>query len=345
MTQIPPISRRQFLHLSSFGLGGGLLSVNSPRTQKINSLDSIKFALSWKAEAEYGGFYQALATGIYQKHGLDVTIRPVNPQTNSTQLLLGGALEFNMGSSLNIFKAIEQNIPLVTVASMFQKNIQVLLTHPGVGNESLADLKGKPIFISSGARFTYWPVLKQNYEFRDNQIRPYNSNVTPFLVDEQSAQQGVLTSEPYTIEQKGGFKPIVHLLADAGYNPYSFTITTTRNLVNDNPDLVHRFVDASIRGWYSYLDNPKPGNRLIKRDNPEMTDDLLDYSFRKLKEYDILISGEAKMLGVGAMTDERWKAFFQSTVDLDMVDSGVDYHQAYTLKFVNKGVDYYLKLL
>lgn len=345
MTQLPPISRRQFLHLSSFGLGGGLLSVNSPRTQKIKSLDSIKFALSWKAEAEYGGFYQALATGIYQKHGLDVTIRPVNPQTNSTQLLLGGALEFNMGSSLNIFKAIEQNIPLVTVASMFQKNIQVLLTHPGIGNDSLADLKGKPIFISSGARFTYWPVLQQNYGFADNQIRPYNSNVTPFLVDETSAQQGVLTSEPYTIEQKGGFKPIVHLLADAGYNPYSFTITTTRNLVHDNPDLVHRFVDASIRGWYSYLDDPKPGNRLIKQDNSEMTDDLLDYSFRKLKEYDIIISGEAKTLGIGAMTDERWKAFFQSTVDLGMVDSGVDYHQAYTLKFVNKGVDYYQKLV
>lgn len=338
---ITPISRRQFLHLSSFGLGGGLLSSYSPNPQKRNQLDSIRFALNWKAEAEYGGFYQALATGIYQNHGLEVTIRSVNPQTNNTQLLLGGAVEFNMGSSLNIFKAIEQNIPLVTVASMFQKNIQVLLTHPGVGNDSLADLKGKPIFISSGAQFTYWQVLKKNYGFTDNQIRPYNSNVTPFLVNENSAQQGVLTSEPYTIEQKVGFKPIVHLLADAGYNPYSFTITTTRNLVNNSPDLVHRFVDASIRGWYSYLDDPKPGNRLIKQDNPDMTDDLLDYSLKKLKEYDIVTSREAKTLGIGAMTDERWQAFFQSTVDLGMVDAGVDYHQAYTLKFVNKGVDYY----
>jgi len=341
MTQTHAISRRQFLHLSSFGLGGGLLSRNSPHSPKNNPLDSVKLALSWKAEAEYGGFYQALATGIYQQHGLDVTIRPVNPQTNNTQLLLGGVVEFNIGGSLNIFKAIEQNIPLITVASMFQKNIQVLLSHPGMGNDSLADLKGKPIFISSGAQFTYWPILKQNYGFTDNQIRPYNSNVTPFLVDEMSAQQGVLTSEPYTIQEKGGFKPIVHLLADAGYNPYSFTITTTKKIVNDSPDLVHRFVDASIRGWYSYLDDPKPGNRLIKQDNPEMTDDLLDYSFRTLQEYDILTSREAKTLGIGAMTDERWKQFFQSTVNLGMVDAGVDYHQAYTLKFVNKGVDYY----
>jgi len=341
MTQDFSISRRQFLHLSSFGLGGGLLSTSSPPSTKNHPLDSINFALSWKAEAEYGGFYQALATGIYQKHGLDVTIRPVNPQTNSTQLLLGGAVEFNMGIALNIFKAIEKNIPLITVASLFQKNIQVLLSHPKVGNDSLADLKGKPIFISPGARFTYWPILKKNYGFTDNQIRPYNSNVTPFLVNEISAQQGVLTSEPYTIEQKGGFKPIVHMLADAGYNPYSFTITTTCNLVNNSPDLVHRFVDASIRGWYGYLDDPKPGNRLIKEDNPEMTDDLLDYSFRKLKEYEIVTGREAKTLGIGAMTDERWKQFFQSTVDLGMVDAGVDYHQAYTLKFVNKGVDYY----
>lgn len=341
MNPITPISRRNFLHLSSFSLGSSLLSTSSSPSTQLKSLDPIKLALDWKAEGEYGGFYQALATGIYQDHGLDVTIRPVNPQTNNTQLLLGGVVDFSMGSSLNIFKAIEQNIPLVTVAAMFQKSIQILLTHPGVGNESLADLQGKPIFISAAARFTYWPILKQKYGFTDSQIRPYNSNMAPFLADKNSAQQGILTSEPYSIEKEGGFKPVIHLLADAGYNPYSFAINTTRNFANNHPDLVHRFLDASIRGWYSYLDDPQPAYQLIKQDNPDIDDDLLNYSFHQLKEYNLMTSGKAKTLGIGSMTDERWQAFFQSTVDFGMVDHGADYHQAYTLKFVNKGVDYY----
>ncbi|NEP57398.1 MAG: ABC transporter substrate-binding protein [Symploca sp. SIO2G7] len=340
------LRRRQFIQLSSLAFGSSILgactksNTTSSVSESQENLDKIKFSLSWKAEAEYGGFYQAFATGIYREHGLDVTIQPASPQTNITQLLMGGVVDFSMGEAVNAIQAIQQGIPKVTVAAIFQNVIQILLTHPGVGNDSFADLKGKPIFISPGS--SYWLFLKAKYGLTDDQQRPYNFNVSPFLVDKNSAQQGILTSEPYTIEKEGGFKPNILLLSDAGYNPYTFTIETTKKLVETNPDLVQRFVDASIKGWYSYLENPDPANQLIKRDNPEMTDDLIAYGFNKLKEYNVILSGNAETLGIGAMSDERWETLFNELAAVGILDKNTDYKQAYTLEFVNKGLDYYL---
>ena len=340
-----PLNRRQFIKLSSVSLGSSILAActnstgTSSTSESPGNLDKIKFGLNWKAEAEYGGFYQALSTGIYRQHGLDVTIQPASPQTNSTQLLMGGVVDFIVGGAVNAIQAVQQEIPQVTVAAIFQKEIQVLLTHPGVGNDSIAELKGKPIYMSIGS--SYWPFLKAKYGLNDDQKRPYNFNITPFLVDKNSAQQGLLTSEPYTVEKEAGFQPNILLLADAGYNPYVFTIKTTKKLVETNPDLVQRFVDASIKGWYSYLENPEPANELIKKDNPEMTDDLIAYGLNKLKEYNIILSDEAKNLGIGAMTDQRWETLFNDLVEVGVLDKNTDYKQAYTLNFVNKGVNYY----
>jgi NitT/TauT family transport system substrate-binding protein len=353
---IQNLKRREFINLSALIVGGSILqacgnqtatptptstSTSTAKTEK--KLDKIRFALGWKAQAEYGGFYQAVATGIYQDYDLNVEIQPTGPQSNVTQLLLGGVVDLTMGHAVNAIKNLESGIPTITVAAIFQKEVQVLLSHPNVGNDSLAQLKNKPIFLSPSADQSYWPVLKTKYGFTDEQKRPYNFNVSPFLVDKNSAQQGIMTSEPYTIEQKGGFKPNILSLAEANYNPYTFTIETTKKLVQTNPELVQRFVDASIKGWYSYLKNPAPGNELIKKDNPEMTDELISFGLNKLKEYSIVASGDAEKLGIGAMNNARWESLFKELVQVGILKNTTDYKQAYTLDFVNKGLDYYIK--
>jgi NitT/TauT family transport system substrate-binding protein len=247
-----------------------------------------------------------------------------------------------MGYGSDAIKAIEEGIPKVTVASLFQKDPQVLIVHPDQGVKTLEDLKGKPIFISSAANVTFWPFLSAKYGYTDSQKRPYNFNPGPFLADKTSAQQGYLSSEPMVIEKEGGFKPLVFLLADSGYDPYSTTIECKRELVEQNPDLVQRFVDASIKGWYSYLEgDPTPGNELIKKDNPKMTDDKIAYGIAKMKEYGIVSSGDAEAKGIGAMTDDRWKSFFDTMSAQGVFKKETDYTQAYTLQFVNKGVDAY----
>jgi NitT/TauT family transport system substrate-binding protein len=301
--------------------------------------DKVTFGTNWKAQAEHGGYYQAVATGLYRKAGLDVTIRMGGPQVNHPQLLAAGAIDFNIGSSsFGALNYVQGAIPMVTVAAIFQKDPQVLISHPGQGNDTLAAMKGKPILVGAGSRATFWNFLKAKYGYTDDQIRPYTFNMAPFLADKSAVQQGYLTSEPYKIEQ-AGVKPLVHVLADAGYSSYSCTIETSWKLVREKPDLVQRFVNASIEGWYSYLyGDPGPGNALIKKDNPDMTDDVIAYGIAALKKYGVVDSGDAKALGIGAMTDARWKEFLATMAGIGLYSRDLDLTKAYTLAFVNRKV-------
>lgn len=309
-----------------------------------SAADKVTFGTDWKAQAEHGGFYQAIGAGIYAKHGLDVTLRPGGPQVNHAQLLAAGRLDFNMSSNSFIaLNYVKENIPMIAVASLYQKDPSVLIAHPGQGNDSFAALKGKPIMIGSDTRVGWWLFLKSKFGYSDDQIRPYTFNSGPFLANTSSVQQGYLGSEPFVIEG-AGVKPVVMLLADAGYSSYAALIQTSVKLTKENPSLVQRFVDASIEGWYSYLyADPAPGNALIKKDNPEMTDALIAYGIAKMKQYGIVDSGDAAANGIGAMTDARWADFHSVMAGQGLYPKDLDVKKAYTLDFVNKKVGIGLK--
>jgi NitT/TauT family transport system substrate-binding protein len=303
-------------------------------------LDKVAFATNWVAQAEHGGFYQALADGTYRAHGLDVTIVPGGPNVNNRLLLPVGKLDFFMSANtLQSFDAVEQNIPTVAVAAMFQKDPQVLIVHPDAGVEKFEDLKRLTLFVSKEGIVTYFQWLKADYDFDESKVKPYTFNAQPFLADKKSAMQGYVTSEPFAVEQQAGFKPKVFLLADQGFDAYSTLIETRRDLVANKPAVVQRFVDASIIGWYHYLygDN-KAGNDAIKKQNPEMSDALLTYSVAKMKEYGIVDSGDSATLGIGAMSDARMKSFFDKMVRARVVKPSIDLAKAYTLQFVNRKV-------
>jgi NitT/TauT family transport system substrate-binding protein len=302
------------------------------------ALDQVRFGTNWVAEAEHGGFYQALADGTYKKYGLDVTIVPGGPNVNNRILLPVGKLDFYMSAnSLQSFDAVAQNIPTVTVGASFQKDPQVLIAHPDV--QKFEDLKTRTLFVSKEGMASYFQWLKADFGFDEAKVKPYTFNPQPFLADQNSAMQGYVTSEPYAIETQGHFKPKLFLIADYGFSSYSTLIETRRDLVEKNPGLVQRFVDASAIGWYHYLyGDSRPGNALIKQQNPEMTDAMLSYSIAKMKEFGIVDSGDAVKLGIGAMTDARMKSFFDTMVRVGVVKPGLDYRRAYTLQFVNKGV-------
>jgi NitT/TauT family transport system substrate-binding protein len=303
-------------------------------------LDKVSFGTNWVAEAEHGGFYQAVADGTYKKYGLDVTIVPGGPQVNNRMLLLARKIDFFMSAnSLQGFDAVAQNIPTVAVAAMFQKDPQVLLAHPDQGVETFEDLKKVTLLVSSEGLQSYFQWMRAEYGFSQDKVKPYTFNPQPFLVDKQSAMQGYVTSEPYAVEKTGRFKPRIFLLADYGFNTYSTLIETRREVVEKKPDLVQRFVDASIVGWYNYLygDN-KAANELIRKHNPEMTDELIAYSIDKMKQFGIVDSGDALKAGIGAMTDARMASFFDKMVRAGVVKPTVDFRTSYTLQFVNKGV-------
>jgi NitT/TauT family transport system substrate-binding protein len=322
--------------LAGIGIWGGVAAAPA----SAQTLDKVSFGTNWVAEGEHGGFYQALADGTYRKYGLDVTIVPGGPSTNNQILLPVGKIDFYLSAnSLQGFDAVAQNVPVVEIAALFQKDPQVLIAHPDQGIEKFADLKNLTLFVSADGMATYYQWLKADYGFKDSQVRPYTFNTQPFIVNPKSAMQGYVTSEPFAVEKAAKFTPKVFLLADQGFSDYSTLIETRRDLVEKKPDLVQRFVDASIVGWYNYIyhDNAA-ANALIKKQNPEMTDDLLAYSVAKMKEYGIVDSGDATTLGVGAMTDARMKDFFDKMVRSGVTKADLDYRKSYTLQFVGKKV-------
>jgi NitT/TauT family transport system substrate-binding protein len=317
-----------------------LLALLPARLVAAPALDNVTFGLDWKAEAAYGGYYQAIAKGIYARHGLDVTIRQGGPQVNQAQLLLAGRLDFDLASnSFLALNFVQQKLPFVAVAAMFQKDPSVLIAHPDQGDDSLVAMRGKPIMISGDTRAGWWNFLRARFGYTDRQIRPYTFNLQPFLTNPQAIQQGYLMSEPFVIEQATHQTPVVLLLADAGFSAYGSLITTSDKLVKANPDLVQRFVDASIEGWYSYLyTDPKPGNDLIKQANPEITDALLAYGRDAMRRYGIVDSGDAATYGIGTMSATRWANFTGLMVQQKLYPRGLDPAEAYSLQFVNKRV-------
>ena len=314
-----------------------------PGLPRAQAPERITFGLDWVAQAEYGGYYQAVATGLYARRGLAVTIRQGGPQVNHMQLMIAGQIDFNLAGGRAIEFAAE-GLPYLAVAAMYQKEPAVLIAHPNMGNDSFEALVGKPIAIGADTRAGWWRFLAARFGYTENQIRPYTFNMAPFITNRNLIQQGYVSSEPYLIQKESGIVPRVLMISDAGYLGYANILTTSRRLVDQKPDVVQRFIDASIEGWYSYLyGDPTPAFRLIREANPEMTQDLIYYGYMVMKERGILDSGDALTLGIGAMTDARWKAFYDSQVAIGIHKPGIDISKAYTTQFVNKRVGIELK--
>jgi NitT/TauT family transport system substrate-binding protein len=325
------------MRVAALAAFAGMMTLADPAL----ALDKVRFGTNWLADPEAGGFFQAAADGTYEKYGLDVTIIPGGPQSNGGLMLLFGKLDFFMGGDMigNLLSA-ESKLPLIAVAADFQKSPQILMSHPGVGLDKWAELPAaSPVYVGAGAINTFYAWLRIAYGFKDENIRPYNFNSAPFIKNPKSIQQGYLTAEPYEIERQAGFKPNVFLLSDYGYDTYSTLIVTRADIVDKTPDLVQRFVDASAIGWRNYLygDNSK-ANDLIKSDNPDISDAQIAFSIAEMKEHGVVDSGDTLKLGIGAMTDARWKDFFDKMVEAGMIDKRTDYTRAYTLRFVDKGV-------
>jgi NitT/TauT family transport system substrate-binding protein len=296
----------------------------------------IRFATDWHAQAEHGGFYEALAEGEYKKRGLDVTIVQGGPAVNVPQLLAAGQVEMGMGSnSFIVLNLAEEKAPVKAVAAFMQKDPQVLMAHPEAHVASLADMKGKPILISDSAVTTFWLWLKAKYGFTDDQVRKYTHNNATFLADPRAIQEGYITSEPYTLKKEGHIEPKAFLLADAGYPGYAAMALATDKLIASNPAAVKAFVEASAQGWHDYLyGDPKPADALILKDNPDMTQDVLDQARAKMREAGIVDGGEAKAKGIGTMSDARWAEVLKVAQDGGVYPKSLDPKSGYTLRFV-----------
>lgn len=329
MTRSTLTSTRPLKRLATLALAGVALCGGAAHAQ-----EKFTYLTNWYAQAEHGGFYQALATGLYKKAGLDVTIKMGGPQVNGLQLVAAGQADCYMGYDTQTMKAREQGVPAMTVAASFQKDPQVILAHPEV--KKIEELKDKTVLLAASSHSTFWPWMKTTYGFTDAMTRPYTFNIQPFMADKNIAQQGYLSSEPFKVEKEGKFKPTVFLLSDYGWPPYSTSVVCMEKTVKERKTAVAAFVKATMEGWKSYLSgDPSPANALIKKDNPNMTDDVIANGIAKMKETGMVTGGDAATMGIGIMTDARMKKTYDMMVANKLLDPAkVDLKTVYTTEFV-----------
>ncbi len=326
MIRQPVLTRRQAVA----GLAATAVTATG-LTRTARAADKVRFLTSWFAQAEHGGYYQAKATGLYEKAGLDVDIKMGGPQINALQLLTGGDCDITIGYDISTLGAVAKGLPVITVGASFQHDLQGIMTHPDV--KTLADLKGRKLLISTSAHSTYWPWLKEHYGLTDDQLGAYTFSLAPFFVDPMTAQQANVTTEPFQAK-KAGVPINFFWLAKYGYPTYGSTIITTQTFLQQNPTVVARFVRAVMEGWKSYLQNPAPANALIKADNPKMEDDQIAYTIGQLKALDIVTGGDAAKSGIGIMTADRWKQTRDFLVESNLLKEDADWKSAFTLSYV-----------
>lgn len=324
------LKRRSFLTAAT-----GLTMAGTLAARRAKAATPVRFVTDWKAQAEHGGFYQALAQGLFAKRGLDVEIIQGGPDVNIPQLIANGAADFGMGSnSFIVMNLVRSQIPIRAVMAIFQKDPQILMSHPRRDINSIADMKGMPILISAASMGSFWPWLRAKFGFTDSQIRKYTYNLAPFIVNPNAIQEGYLTSEPFTVEQKAGWQPKIFLLADYGYPGYANMVLVPEKRINEDPRTVQGFVDAARDGWLHYLQDPAPANTLIKRANPDMTDAILAQALDKMKRYDMILSKDGRVFGLGSMTGKRWKIFYDTMQAEKLYPPHLDYRRAFDLRFI-----------
>ncbi|MAV63320.1 MAG: nitrate ABC transporter substrate-binding protein [Rickettsiales bacterium TMED269] len=303
-----------------------------------DNLIEITFATDWKAQAEQGGFYQALAAGLYEKNGLKVKIIQGSANVNVPRLIASNSVEFGIGSNSFIpLNMVANKIPGKAVMAIFQKDPQIIMTHPDSDIRNLKDMRDLPIMISDASIGAFWLWLKSKYDFNDNQIRKKTFSLAPFLSNKSSIQQGYLTSEPFLVEREAGFTPRVFLLADYGYPSYGTMVLASSNVLKNNPEIVKAFVDASIEGWRQYIyDDPSLGNELIMLENNEMKEDILLQAIKKIRNYELVSNEISKGLDIGLMTDIKWESFFKTMSINGVYEKDLEWRESFTLDFINK---------
>jgi NitT/TauT family transport system substrate-binding protein len=321
-------SRRTALKLAA---GAGLIGTGVSRPRPARAADKVRVLTYFFAEPSQGGFFQAAATGLYEKAGLDVEIKQGGPQLNGMMLLAGGETDIFMGSGIAVLNSIERDIPVIAVAAPLQFDLQAIVTRQDIG--SIEDLKGRRILVTAGGRAGYWLWLKRRYGFTEEQVAPYTGNLQPFVQDPTLALGGIATSEPYRARQ-AGLDVKYFLLAKYGYPPYGGPLVAMKSYVTSNRDVVARFVHATLEGWKSFWSDPAPALALIQRTNPQADDGWMAYSIATMKELNVIGGGDAATAGLGTMTEERWRQLADFMVQVQLIKPSTDWTSAYTNEFV-----------
>ncbi len=322
--------------MSTVKILAAVAGVTAATMQGAGAVEKITFMMSWRAQADQGGFFQAAAKNYYSECGVDVTIKQGGPGIDPAQLLAGGAIDFAVAPFIDTVLQLNQaGFPARAVMGIYQRSSQILMTHQGNGIEKLEDMRGSPIMIAAISRKTFWPFFRDKYGWSDSQIRAYTGQLTPFFADDKAVQQAFITNEPFLIKKQTGKAPKTFLLADFGYLTYGALVVTSQGMIDSKPEVVKCMVQAISKGWTDFLKDPAPGFGMIKAEEPKNTDDLMAYTHKMIIEQKLVQNEDTEKFGIGYMSDDRWTKHYEMLLSKKLFDP-MNYKEMYTTRFLPK---------
>ena len=310
-----------------FALLASALLLGSLGAAQAQDLPKATLVLNWFPEPEAGGFYAAVADGLYKAKGLDLTILPGGPSVNGTSLMAAGRVQFAELDAAAVLFARDQGIPALGVFATFQTFPQGLMYHSEKPLKSFADLAGRQVAVSPGAQ--YWEYIVSKYKLDGKvQVVNYNGQLADWLRDKNRVTQNYVTSEPF-FARKSGAAPRSLLIADSGYNPYGNLVSTTESYLKDNPKLVKAFVEATQEGWKRYLATPAKYDAVMIAANKDLTPDYLAFSAKAQKP--LIATGDALKYGLGYMSADRWNTLLGQMTDLKLFKTKLEASAAFDM--------------
>jgi len=277
---------------------------------------SLRLALNWKPEPEFGGFYDAVLRGTYQKNGIELEILPGGVGTPVIQMVEGGKVELGISNADEVILGRAQGATPVSIYAVFQTSPMALLTHSERGFKELKDVFESPGKIAAERGLPYIRFCEQKYGLQKVTVVPFLGGITQFLSDKTLTQQGFMNAEPI-LARKQGANPKTFLIADSGYNPY-FTVVIVKNeFLEKNPKLISNFVKATQEGWKNYLQDPSLANKKMAELNPTMDPETFKEGAQS--QIPLIETSETKKNGLGYQSKERWKKSADQLLELKIV--------------------------
>ena len=231
-----------------------------------------------------------------------------------------GTVQFAMGSSDHTLEAVGNGVPLVAVAATMQHDPQAMMVHEDSPVRSFQDLDGHAVAIRLGVS-TWFEYLVKRYQLKKVREIPATYSVANFLQDPGYIQQIFVTSEPFFARQAG--VPVRTLLiSQAGYNPYRVFVTS-RSFLQQHPEIVAKFVRASLRGWRDYLLHPDDINAAIAKLNPAMSVPQMKFSYEALRDQHFIAGDAPNGADLGRFDAARWTSMYQQLLDLKVIQKAV----------------------
>ena len=292
----------------------------------------IRFQTDWYPQPEHGGYYQALAKGYYAAEGLDVEILPGGPNAQVMASVAVGRADLGMTNGDDVIVAIARGVPIKMVGAEMQRDPQGILFHAEHPLKSLQDLQGRTLMAGSGSTWIEVMRKKLGVEFT---LLPLVGDLARFMNSTEFVQQCFVTNEPYFAKQRGANVGAL-LIASDTYEPYR-VMFASQDFIAKHPEVVAKFVRASVHGWVDYLGgDPAPANKILAEKRSDLTPEFMAYSIKAMNEYKLVSGDPAKGEFAGQITAARLEKQIKLLQEVGVLDKPVAVADVATFEFIPK---------